>query len=545
MTPVLRISNLSVQSESGAALVRDVSIEVRAGQSVGLVGGSGSGKTLTALAGIGMLPRGLRRVTGSTEAAGRATHALRPQALRTLLRHDVGYVPQDPLAALDPLFPVGDQIIEPGRIAAGAAWWEAARGLGLSRPGTGRDRLASAAALLETVGIRPGCERARQHPHQFSGGMRQRALIAAATSLTPQLVIADEPTTALDASLERQILDLLRIQVQARGGALLLISHDLNLIAWYCDHAYVMADGAVIEHGPTARLFQAPGHRGTRRLLEAIPGVLAPRPRRAPARAPEKLLELHGITRTYGKVVACADVDLVVGRGELVGLVGESGSGKSTLGRIALGLESPDGGTVRFAGQNLASLAPAALRRLRRRFQPVFQDPLSSLNPRWRIARSILHPLHVNGLCGWPSMTSAVGALLDEVELPAELARRYPHEISGGQRQRACIARALATRPELLVADEALSALDVTTQLAVLAVLERLRTRGMAILFISHDLRTVRRISDRVAVMSQGALVESGVPEAVFAAPQHPYTVGLLASLLPPRFSLQNDRKDA
>ncbi len=542
MTVALRVSHLTVQSADGARLVRDVSIEVREGQSVGLVGGSGSGKTLTALAAIGMLPRGLRRTSGSTEAAGRDTHTLGRQALRAMLRHDVGYVPQDPLAALDPLFPIGDQVTEPARIAGGAVWREAAQGFGLRLPGLDS---GAAAALLEGVGIRPGRERARQYPHQFSGGMRQRALIAAATSLAPRLVIADEPTTALDASLERQILDLLRAQVQARGGALLLISHDLNLIAWYCDHAYVMAEGAVIEHGPTARLFQSPSHRGTRRLLEAVPGMGTPPPRDTASIAPEPLLELRGISRRYGKITACDAVDLVVGRGELVGLVGESGSGKSTLGRIALGLEAPDSGMVRFAGQAFADLSGAALRRLRRRFQPVFQDPLSSLNPRWRVARSILHPLHVNGLCGWPSMTAALDALLHEVELPADLARRYPHEISGGQRQRACIARALATRPELLVADEALSALDVTTQLAVLDVLERLRARGMAILFISHDLRTVRRISDRVAVMSQGTLVESGNPETVFAAPRHPYTAALLASLLPPRFSLQNHRQDA
>jgi len=535
MIPVLAVNDLVVgPAHGGEALLRGVSIAVRPGQSVGLVGESGSGKTLTALAAIGALPRGLVRRAGTTQAVGQRISLLSPAALRQLLARDIGAVPQDPLAALDPLFSVGDQITEPGRLAGRGGWREAARGWSGAPP----DR-ETATRLLGSVGIAEPERRARQYPHQFSGGMRQRALIAAATSLAPRLVIADEPTTALDASLERQILDLLRNRVLADGGALLLITHDLNLVAWYCDYAYVMAAGTVVEHGPTERLFRTPRHLVTRGLLTSArcPAAAAPT-----IRSPEILLSLEGVSRRYalggGRVVtACDGVTLAVHRGELLSLVGESGSGKSTLGRIALGLEAPDGGLVRFGGEDLAKLPGIALRRLRRRFQPVFQDPLSSLNPRWRAGRSILHPLRVHGLCGWPSAAAALQALLAEVELPAALAARYPHQLSGGQRQRVCIARALATRPDLLVADEALAALDVTTQRAVLDLLARLRLRhGMAMLFISHDLRTVRRISDRVAVMSAGRVVECAPPEAVFAAPCDPYTAALIGSLLPPRF---------
>ena len=515
------------------------------------MGSSGSGKTITALAGIGMLPYGLRRLGGATELMGKPTHAMPAHRLRRLLRESLGYVPQDPLAALDPLFPIGEQVTQPVRIAAGAVWREIGRGFGI-RAGRTREQ---AGALLEGVGIGPGTDRADQYPHQFSGGMRQRALIAAACSLSPRLVIADEPTTALDATIERQTLDLLQRKVRAGDSALLLITHDLNLVAWYCDHAYVMADGEVVEHGPTERLFRTPSHARTRALLRASPalGLSAPRvPAPMGSCTPsgrDVLLELSGVTRRYvgaaGKVVtACDAVDLRVRRGEVFGLVGESGSGKSSLARIALGLESVQAGQVVFDGQALAGLPGAALRALRRRFQPVFQDPLSSLNPRWRIKNSILYSLRVHGLCGWPSLPAALEALMDQVGLAPEFACRFPHEISGGQRQRACIARALATRPELLIADEALSALDVATQAAVLDTLERLRRDGMAMLFISHDLRTVRRISDQVAVMSRGRIVESGPPERLFEAPSDPYTAGLLASLLPPRFPAQPERLD-
>ena len=537
----LAIRDLSVASLDGQPLLRDVSIDVQPGQAVGLVGSSGSGKTLTALAGIGMLPRGVRVTGGNTHLAERDTRTLSAVSLRRLLRETVGYVPQDPLAALDPLFRIGDQVTEPGRLARGTGWREVARSL-IPKP-----MPQAAVTLLDAVGIGPA-DRAAHFPHQFSGGMRQRALIAAATSLSPALVIADEPTTALDASLERQILDLLCDGLKQRGGALLLISHDLNLVAWYCETAYVMADGMIVDHGRTERLFRAPAHPLARRLLLASPALtpaVAAQPRQ-PVQNPA-LLEMSGVSRTYAvaggrRVDACRNVSLIVRRGEFVGLVGESGSGKSTLGRMALALEPPDDGQVVFDGDALTKLSATRLRALRRRFQPVFQDPLSSLNPRWRIARSILHPLRINGLCGWPSETEALRSLLGEVELAPDLARRFPHEISGGQRQRACIARALATRPDLLVADEALSALDVITQAAVLDLFERLRGGGMAILFISHDLRTVRRISDRIAVMSQGRVVETGTPEQIFDDPRDPYTAGLLASLLPPRFATSSQR---
>jgi peptide/nickel transport system ATP-binding protein len=531
----LSISGLTVAARSGSVLLKDVSLEIHPGEAVGLVGTSGSGKTLTALAGIGMMPAGVARTAGTTHVAGTPTHALRPAALRRLLRERVGYVPQDPLAAFDPLFQVGNQITEPLRISQGAVAREAMSGVGLAWPDPGRQ--ARAEQMLQAVGI--AGERARQYPHQFSGGMRQRALIASATGLAPALIVADEPTTALDVSLERQILDLLARHVRDRGAALLLISHDLNLVAWYCDRAYVMADGAVVEHGTVQALFRNPRHQRTRALVTARSHSAAPLPRPAPAG--EALLRLDGISRRYrlpdGQVVtACRAVSLEVRRGEWLGLLGESGSGKSTLARLALALERPDAGTVQFGGEDLGRLRPAALRALRRRFQPVFQDPLSSLNPRWRVGRSILHPLRIHGLGRWRSRREALEALCAEVALPPSLAARYPHELSGGQRQRACIARALATGPELLVADEALASLDVATQAALLGTFERLRASGMAILFITHDLRSVRAVADRVAVMAQGELVACGPTAEVLGRPADKVTAALMASLLPSRF---------
>jgi peptide/nickel transport system ATP-binding protein len=536
MSPVLELCALSINA-GGQPIVEDVSLTLAPGEVLGLVGESGSGKSMTVLAALGLLPRGVARAGGTVSLLGHDPAAMPEAARRALLGARVGFVPQDPLSALDPLFTVGDQITARDRLHGarprrGAMWREAARGL----LGGGAD----AAAMLAEVGLDAPEQRQRQYPHQLSGGMRQRALIAAAMRPPPSLVIADEPTTALDASIERQVLDLLLAEVRARNAALLLISHDLNVVGHYCDRALVMRAGRVVEDGSIAALFRHPRTRYTRELLQATSTPATadtpPAPERAPAPA---LLELQAVRRRYdlprgGTLLACNDATLTVRRGEFVALVGESGSGKSTLARLALRLELPDAGRVLFDGQDLAALSDRALRQLRRRFAPVFQDPLSSLNPRWTVARSVLHPLRIHGLCGWPSQAAALATLLDEIGLPGIAARR-PAELSGGQRQRVCIARALVTRPELIVADECLSGLDVTTAAAILTLLARLRQRfGTAFLFISHDLRIVRRVSDRVVVMRAGEIVEHGLPDQVLGAPRHPYTQALVASLLGP-----------
>jgi peptide/nickel transport system ATP-binding protein len=538
MTAVLEVRHLSVGA-GGRRIVDDVSLTLASGQVLGLVGESGSGKSMTVLAALGLMPPGVTRVAGTVSLLGHDPAAMPGPALRALLGARVGFVPQDPLSALDPLFTVGDQITARDRLCGarprrGAVWREAARGL----LGGGAD----AAAMLAEVGLDAPERRQRQYPHQLSGGMRQRAQIAAAMRPPPALVIADEPTTALDASIERQVLDLLLAEVRARGAALLLISHDLNVVGNYCDVALVMQAGRVVEGGDVETLFRRPRQRYTRELLQSMPGLkadAAPVAERPPTPA---LLELHAVGRRYdlprgGSLLACNNATLTVRRGEFVALVGESGSGKSTLARLALRLERPDTGRVVFDGQDLASLGDRALRTLRRRFAPVFQDPLSSLNPRWTVGRSILHPLRIHGLCGWPSQAAALATLLGEIGLP-DIAERRPAALSGGQRQRVCIARALVTRPDLIVADECLSGLDATTAAAILGLLARLRRRfGTALLFISHDLRTVRRVSDRVVVMRSGEIVEQGTPDQVLGAPRHPYTQALVSSLLAPPFA--------
>jgi peptide/nickel transport system ATP-binding protein len=319
-----------------------------------------------------------------------------------------------------------------------------------------------------------------------------------------------------------------------------------NLVSWFADHVCVLHGGRMVEDGPVEQLFRHPRQAYTRELLAAAPALRPHRPaasRPAPPRHPARpateapLLELSAVSQTYAGRPAVVDVDLAVRPGEFLAVVGESGSGKSTLGRLMLALERPAKGVVRFAGTSLGTLAPSALRRLRAEFQPVFQDPLSSLDPRWSARRSILQPLDVHGLRGWPDRESAAAALLDRVGLSG-LGERRPHELSGGQRQRVAIARALAPRPRLVVADEAVSALDVTTQIRIIALLTRFcREEGGAVVFITHDLRLVQAQADRVAVLHRGRLVETGPPEQVIGAPVQPYTQSLVAALLPPRFS--------
>ncbi|WP_344330835.1 ABC transporter ATP-binding protein, partial [Kitasatospora putterlickiae] len=394
--------------------------------------------------------------------------------------------------------------------------------------------------------------RARSHPHEFSGGMRQRVLIAMALACEPRLLVADEPTTALDVTVQAQVLDLLHELRAETGAGLVLVTHDLGVVAGSVDRVLVMKDGRAVEHGPVTEVLGAPREPYTRALLSAVPRLDAPQDPEVPQdpKGPhvlrkraegEALLEAvdlrrefstRGLTRRTAPVTAVDGVSLTVRAGETLGVVGESGSGKTTLGRMLVRLLEPTAGRLHYRGRDIGALGDRELRPLRRELQMVFQDPVSSLNPRRSIGESIADPLRIAGESDERRIRARVGELLERVGLDADWYHRYPHEFSGGQRQRVGIARALAPEPRLIVCDEPVSALDVTTQAQVVALLGELqRDLGLALVFIAHDLAVVRQVSDRVAVMRAGRIVEQGDADAVYDAPEHAYTKGLLAAV--------------
>jgi peptide/nickel transport system ATP-binding protein len=433
-------------------------------------------------------------------------------------------------------------------MAVGAQIAEALEVHGLATGAAARSR---AAELLAAAGIAEAEARSRQYPHEFSGGMRQRVLIAMALACRPELLIADEPTSALDVTVQRLVLDQMATLAGELGSAVLLITHDLALAAERADRIVVMHDGIVVEEGSSEQVVQDPQDDYTRRLLAAAPSLASPKISASPAARPAAvdeppggadeppvLLSLEGVRREYrlrGRrepLVAVDGVDLRVRRGQTVAIVGESGSGKSTTARLALRLEDADGGVARFRGTDLAGLRRGELKTFRRSVQPVFQNPYASLDPRYTVARAVSEPLRVHRIGDEASRARAVRDLLDHVALPASLADRRPHELSGGQRQRVAIARALALEPELVVMDEAVSALDVLVQEQILELMVRLqRELDLAYLFISHDLAVVRLVAHEVHVMREGVVVESGDPEAIFGDPQHPYTQRLVAAV--------------
>ncbi|MGH6903626.1 MAG: dipeptide ABC transporter ATP-binding protein, partial [Geminicoccaceae bacterium] len=428
---------------------------------------------------------------------------------RRINGREIAMIFQDTLAHLNPVYSVGWQIAETIR-AHGEASARAAR--------------ARAVALLERVGIPEPGRRADDYPHQFSGGQRQRVMIAIALALRPDVLIADEPTTALDVTVQAQILALLAELQAETGMGLLLITHDLGVVAQIADRVAVMHEGRIVETGPVRQIFHAPAHPYTRRLMAAIPGRQAAlRQGGGPARA-EPLLRVQDLAKHYevttglmrrrtGEVVRAVDgVSFDLNAGETLGLVGESGSGKSTLARTLLRLEEPTGGTARYRGQDVLELSPAELLRFRRTIQVVFQDPYASLNPRMTVAQIVAEPWAIHpDVLPKPRWQARVCELLEQVGMQAEHARRYPHQFSGGQRQRIAIARALALQPELIICDEAVSALDVSIQAQVIALLAELQGAfGLAYIFIAHDLPVVRHFADRVLVMHQGRIVEQG-----------------------------------
>ncbi|MCW2945357.1 MAG: transporter ATP-binding protein [Actinoallomurus sp.] len=523
---VLSVRDLTVEFPSDGGSLRavdGVSFDLAAGGALGIVGESGSGKSTTALALLGLHRNSGARVSGRILVGDDDVNALDDEAVRRLRGHHVAMIFQDPLSALDPYYRIGDQISEVYRTHSGAgrkaAWTRAVE-------------------VLDRVGIPDAARRARARPHEFSGGMRQRALIAMALACEPEILVADEPTSALDVTVQAQILDLLDELRADTGMALLLITHDLGVVSRSADEVLVMQNGRTVEHGPVGEVLRAPAEPYTRALLAAVPRLDGPAPARRPAGEP--LLTVTGLSREFRRpggglgrdVLRAVDgVSLDVRRGETLGVVGESGSGKTTLARMMVRLLEPTSGSVVFEGRDIARLAEKRLRSVRRDLQMVFQDPVSSLNPRRTVGDSIADPLRVQGMAGREALRTA-RELMERVGLDPTRHDRYPHEFSGGQRQRMGIARALSLEPKLLVCDEPVSALDVSTQAQILDLLGGLQKEyDLTIVFVSHDLAVVRQVSDRVAVMHDGELVELGDAGRLYESPRHEYTRALLAAV--------------
>ncbi|MEU2241455.1 ABC transporter ATP-binding protein [Streptomyces sp. NPDC018338] len=522
--PLVEVRDLTVEFDRQGDSVRAVdglSFTLGEGRALALVGESGSGKSTVAGALLGLHRGTGARVTGSVRVGGIDVADADPAELRRLRGGVAAMVFQDPLSALDPYYAVGDQIAEVYRIHAG---------------GSRRDARARAVEVLDRVGIPDAARRSRSRPHEFSGGMRQRTLLAMALACEPRLIVADEPTTALDVTVQAQILDLLHELRRETGTALLLVTHDVGVAAESVDDVLVMRGGREVERGLVSGVLGAPSEPYTRRLLTAVPRLDGPvRPATA-APAGEPLLEALDLRREFGRgkraVTAVDGVSLTVHAGETLGVVGESGSGKTTLGRMLVRLLDPTGGRLRYGGTEIGALSERELRPYRRELQMVFQDPVASLNPRRSVGESIADPLRAAGERDETRIRSRVRELLDRVGLEPDRYEAYPHEFSGGQRQRVGIARALAAEPRVIVCDEPVSALDVTTQAQVTALLAELQAElGLGLVFIAHDLAVVRQVSDRVAVMRGGRIVEQGTVREVYGAPQDPYTRRLLAAV--------------
>jgi peptide/nickel transport system ATP-binding protein len=529
-TPLLELTDLQVSFTTAHGridAVRGASLALSPGQTVALVGESGSGKTTTGHALIGLLPPHARITAGSIRFQGRELIGLPGKEWRALRGRSIGLIPQDPMVSLNPVVRIGRQVAEVFHIHGLAS---------------GADAEQKAVQVLADAGLPDPERRARQYPHELSGGMRQRVLIAIALAGQPDLLIADEPTSALDVTVQRQILDHLEKLTDERGTALLLITHDLGVAADRASDVVVMSKGEVVESGATSNVLSSPQHSYTQALLAAAPSFGSARARpRTGSDDDAVLLRVGGLSRSFAVptldgrrevVRAVDDVSFTLGRSGSLGLVGESGSGKSTTARLVLGLDRPHAGRVEFAGQDLTGLRAGALRPLRRLIQPVFQDPYASLDPRFTIEQVIAEPLRAFRVGSRAERRARVRELLDQVALPSTIVRRRPAELSGGQRQRVAIARALSLNPKLVVCDEPVSALDVSVQAQILTLLAELRQQlGLSYLFISHDLAVVRQVCDEVIVMRHGQIVESGPVDEVFDRPREEYTQQLLDAI--------------
>ncbi len=548
--PLLEIRDLQISFTTATGTVdavRGVDLTVYPGQSVAIVGESGSGKSTTAHAIIDLLP-GTGKVTGgSISFGGRELVGLKRKQVEDLRGREIGLVPQDPMSNLNPVWRIGAQIDE-ALVANGF-------------PGSRAERTARVAELLGEAGLPDAASRARQFPHEFSGGMRQRALIAIGLASRPKLLIADEPTSALDVTVQKTILDHLEGLTAELGTAVLFITHDLGLAAERAEHLVVMYKGKIVESGPAAQILKDPQHEYTKRLVASAPSLASRRIQSAHERGTEAedLLAEHAdepeVVQAAADVVVAKDltkvfhirgsrpgahtdftavdsIDFVLPKGRTLALVGESGSGKSTAANMVLGLLEPTSGTVMFDGNDVATMSAKEQFALRRRVQPVFQNPYGSLDPTYSVFRSIEEPLVLHRVGDRKSREARVRELLDMVSLPQATMSRFPNELSGGQRQRIAIARALALKPEVLVLDEAVSALDVLVQAQILTLLNDLQAElGLSYLFITHDLAVVRQIADLVAVMKDGSIVEHASTDEVFDNPQQEYTRDLLAAI--------------
>jgi peptide/nickel transport system ATP-binding protein len=519
--PLLSVRDLRV-AFGGTEVLHGVDLDVRRGERVAIVGQSGSGKSTLIAAVLRLLP-GAGHVTGGSIRLGDLDVAGADEsAMRRVRGGRIGLVPQDPSTNLNPSMRVGAQIAD--TLRAG----------GMRGRATIRERVV---ALMTEAGIPEARRRADQFPHEFSGGMRQRILIAIALARQPELLIADEPTSALDVTVQRQILDHLQTLVDQHGTTLLFVTHDLGVAADRTDRVVVMLDGEVVEQGAPGDILRNPQHEYTKRLIAAAPALSGLPP--APTVTGEPILVVSDLVKEYrirgrgaGTLRAADGVSFAVRRGTTTAVVGESGSGKTTVARIVLGLEAPTSGSALVDGLSIGSARGAERRGVRRRVQPVFQDPYGSLDPTSTIERVIDEPLRVFGIGDRAARTERVATLLDQVALPRSVAQLRPNELSGGQRQRVAIARALALEPELLILDEAVSALDVLVQEQILTLLDDLQDRlGLSYLFITHDLGVVRRIADDVVVMRRGQVVERGSVAAVFDDPQQQYTKDLLDAI--------------
>ncbi|MEV4902050.1 ABC transporter ATP-binding protein [Citricoccus sp. NPDC055426] len=533
--PLLDIQDLTVDFSTMHGSVRaaeGVSLSLAAGRTLAIVGESGSGKSTTAMAAIGLLPGNGRVTSGAVRFNGEDLVRLPESRMRGIRGRRIGLVPQDPMSNLNPVSRIGTQIAET---------------LLTHRLTTRREVDDAVVEVMERAGIPEAARRAKQYPHELSGGLRQRALIAIALACRPQLLIADEPTSALDVTVQQVILDQIEQMTQELGNAVLLITHDLGLAAERAHDLVVMHRGTVVESGPAEQLMEDPQHPYTQALIKAAPSVAAVRlvpgaggaadaAGSGPPSGPP-LVRITDLTKTYPQrgredFYAARNVSLEIPRGTTVSIVGESGSGKTTTARMLLKVIEPTSGSISFDGRDVLTLDRPGLRDFRQRVQTIFQDPYSSLNPMFTVGRIIEEPLVAYRRGGPGERRARVAELMEQVALPAQLSRRYPAELSGGQRQRVAIARALALKPELIVCDEPVSALDVLVQAQILDLLRGLQEElGLSYLFISHDLAVVRLISDYVCVMKDGELVEAASSEEVFTRPRHPYTRTLLASI--------------
>ncbi|MFK7874667.1 MAG: ABC transporter ATP-binding protein [Paracoccaceae bacterium] len=539
------------QTKEGPVVgVEDVSFDIKSGETVCVVGESGSGKSVSSLSLMRLIEYGggdiaAGRMLFDRGAAGQVDLAQTDQGLmRTIRGNEIGMIFQEPMTALNPVFTVGRQLTE---------------GLRLHKGLSQKDADARAMDLLRQVRIPEPERRMTQYPHELSGGMRQRVVIAMALACEPRLLIADEPTTALDVTIQAEILALMDRLKRETGTAVMFITHDMAVVAQMADRVVVMFRGNKVEEGPVEQIFESPQHPYTKALLAAVPklgemrGKSAPEPMVLMGReqgeinpipgTDEVLLTVKNLTtrfavkggffrRTVANVHAVEDLSFSINKGQTLSLVGESGCGKSTAGRSILRLVEPQSGTIDLGGTDILGLAPDPLREARRDMQMIFQDPFASLNPQMGLADQVAEPIHNFGTLKGAAVQERIEMLFDRVELPRSFMRRFPHELSGGQRQRVAIARALALNPKLIISDEAVSALDVSVQAQVLNLMMELQAElGVSFLFISHDMAVVERVSHYVGVMYLGRIVEIGPRASVFENPQHPYTQALMSAV--------------